>query len=75
MNCNICGCGTFTKETRRNKGEAGRVVRRRRECPSCGHRFSTKEVYAEDLKVLVQESQRVRQEYQALAYKLERGEL
>ena len=40
MNCSRCDSPTKTLETRRVPDGA---VRRRRECPSCGHRFTTYE--------------------------------
>ena len=40
MNCSRCESPTKTLETR---GVPDGAVRRRRECPSCGHRFTTYE--------------------------------
>ena len=41
MNCPRCDHPTSILETR--KAEAGAALRRRRECASCGHRFTTYE--------------------------------
>ena len=41
VNCPRCDASTRTLETRR--APEGDAVRRRRECPSCGHRFTTYE--------------------------------
>jgi transcriptional repressor NrdR len=41
VNCPRCDSPTGILETR--KAEAGAVLRRRRECSSCGHRFTTYE--------------------------------
>lgn len=63
MNCPSCGTDTYTKETRRPSGQ--RFTRRRRECPSCGERFTTKEIPAQDLKIILKEVQRLRKAYEA----------
>jgi transcriptional repressor NrdR len=41
VNCPRCDSSTTTLETR--KAEGGAALRRRRECPACGHRFTTYE--------------------------------
>ena len=41
VNCPRCESPTTTLETR--KADAGAALRRRRECSSCGHRFTTYE--------------------------------
>jgi transcriptional repressor NrdR len=41
VNCPRCDSPTSTLETR--KSEGGAALRRRRECTSCGHRFTTYE--------------------------------
>lgn len=41
MNCPLCGADTKVIDTRSDGAE----VRRRRECKSCGHRFTTYEVH------------------------------
>jgi transcriptional repressor NrdR len=41
MNCPRCDSATSILETR--KAEGGSALRRRRECSSCGHRFTTYE--------------------------------
>jgi len=41
VNCPRCDSPTSTLETR--KAEGGAALRRRRECSSCGHRFTTYE--------------------------------
>jgi transcriptional repressor NrdR len=41
MNCSRCDSATSILETR--KAEGGSALRRRRECSSCGHRFTTYE--------------------------------
>ncbi len=41
MNCPDCKAGTRVIETR--GADAGAALRRRRECPECGHRFTTYE--------------------------------
>ena len=65
MNCPNCGTDTYTKETRRPANM--RYTRRRRSCPSCGCRFTTKEIPAEEFKILMQEIKRLRKAYQATA--------
>ena len=41
MTCPSCECSTRVLESR--QAEAGAAIRRRRECPTCGHRFTTYE--------------------------------
>lgn len=45
MTCPQCGRESAVRETR--AVERGIVVRRRRECTHCGHRFNTFEIYEE----------------------------
>ena len=58
MRCPKCGCGddkVFDSRAARD----GSTVRRRRECLSCGHRFSTLEsVVPEDMKVVKRNGER-----------------
>ena len=52
MRCPKCGCGD-DKVIDSRAARDGSTVRRRRECLSCGHRFSTLEsVVPEDMKVI-----------------------
>ena len=56
MNCSRCDSQTKTLETRRVPDGA---VRRRRECPSCGHRFTTYErAVPEALEVVKRDGRR-----------------
>ena len=56
MNCSRCESPTKTLETRRVPDGA---VRRRRECPSCGHRFTTYErAVPEALEVVKRDGRR-----------------
>ena len=56
MNCSRCDSPTKTLETRRVPDGA---VRRRRECPSCGHRFTTYErAVPEALEVVKRDGRR-----------------
>ena len=56
MNCPRCDSPTKTLETRRVPDGA---VRRRRECPSCGHRFTTYErAVPEALEVIKRDGRR-----------------
>ena len=56
MNCSHCDSPTKTLETRRVPDGA---VRRRRECPSCGHRFTTYErAVPEALEVVKRDGRR-----------------
>lgn len=58
MRCNKCQHpDTRVIDTRADKKNA--VIKRRRECPQCGHRLSTlEEVYREDLVVIKQDGRR-----------------
>jgi len=57
MNCPRCDASTRTLETRRTP--EGDAVRRRRECPSCGHRFTTYErAVPESLQVVKRDGHR-----------------
>ncbi len=47
MNCLTCGNPTYVKNTR---GKSKQRLMRRRECTSCGKRFTTYEVREEELK-------------------------
>lgn len=51
MNCPKCESKTEVLETR--KTVYYDAVKRRRECPSCGHRFTTKECSQEKFKELL----------------------
>lgn len=56
MNCPRCDSSTRTLETRRVPDGA---IRRRRECPGCGHRFTTYErAVPEALEVVKRDGQR-----------------
>ena len=50
MKCPICGDKTGTKSGADGKG----YRRRRRECNTCGQRFSTREIAVEDLEAFAQ---------------------
>jgi transcriptional repressor NrdR len=57
VNCPHCDSPTAILETR--KAEGGAVLRRRRECSSCGHRFTTYErAVPETLEVLKRDGSR-----------------
>ena len=45
MKCIYCGAKTMTIDSR---DDTDGPIRRRRECPVCGKRFSTKEILADD---------------------------
>jgi transcriptional repressor NrdR len=47
MNCPRCSKKTDVLETRKSK--YNEFTKRRRECPTCGHRFTTKELFQEDV--------------------------
>ena len=49
MDCPLCEAASRVLESR--SAEAGAAIRRRRECPSCGHRFTTYERYEQSLFV------------------------
>ncbi len=51
MNCHRCDASTKTLETR--QAEGGAALRRRRECPECGHRFTTYERAVPDRVVVI----------------------
>lgn len=58
MRCPKCGC-TDDKVIDSRAARDGSTVRRRRECISCGHRFSTLEsVVPEDMKVIKRNGER-----------------
>ena len=58
MRCPKCGCTDDTVIDSRVARDGG-TVRRRRECLSCGHRFSTLEsVVPEDMKVIKRNGER-----------------
>ena len=58
MRCPKCGCGD-DKVIDSRAARDGSTVRRRRECLSCGHRFSTLEsVVPEDMKVVKRNGER-----------------
>jgi transcriptional repressor NrdR len=57
VNCPHCSSPTAILETR--KAEAGAALRRRRECSSCGHRFTTYErAVPETLQVIKRDGHR-----------------
>jgi transcriptional repressor NrdR len=57
VNCPRCDSPTSILETR--KAEAGAALRRRRECSSCGHRFTTYErAVPETLEVIKRDGHR-----------------
>jgi transcriptional repressor NrdR len=57
VNCPRCESPTATLETR--KADAGAAMRRRRECSSCGHRFTTYErAVPETLEVIKRDGHR-----------------
>ncbi|MGA9633991.1 MAG: ATP cone domain-containing protein [Solirubrobacterales bacterium] len=57
MNCPRCDSPTTILETR--KAEGGAALRRRRECSSCGHRFTTYErAVPESLQVIKRDGHR-----------------
>ena len=57
MNCPRCESSTSILETR--KAEGGAALRRRRECASCGHRFTTYErAVPETLEVIKRDGHR-----------------
>ena len=57
MNCPRCDSPTAILETR--KAESGAALRRRRECSSCGHRFTTYErAIPETLQVIKRDGRR-----------------
>lgn len=57
VNCPRCDASTRTLETRR--APEGDAVRRRRECPACGHRFTTFErAVPESLQVVKRDGHR-----------------
>jgi transcriptional repressor NrdR len=57
VNCPRCESPTTTLETR--KADAGAALRRRRECSSCGHRFTTYErAVPETLEVIKRDGKR-----------------
>jgi len=60
MNCPICGTNSFCKETR----HVEKHIRRRRECPACGTRFTTREYFQEDLAVIAEETKMLRDFYE-----------
>ena len=49
MDCPLCEAASRVLESR--SSEAGAAIRRRRECSSCGHRFTTYERYEQSLYV------------------------
>ena len=61
MNCPICGTNSYVKESR----HVEKSIRRRRECPSCGARFTTREYFQEDLAAVAEETQMLRDYYEA----------
>jgi transcriptional repressor NrdR len=56
VHCPICEANTKVLESRR--AEEGASVRRRRQCPSCGHRFTTYERYEKALFVRKRDGER-----------------
>lgn len=63
MKCLYCGCED-SKVIDSRSADEGRTIRRRRECISCGKRFTTYETI-EDTPVLVVKSSGLRQAYDA----------
>ena len=63
MKCLYCGCEDSKVSDSRSADE-GRTIRRRRECISCGRRFTTYETI-EDTPVLVVKSSGLRQAFDA----------
>lgn len=65
MNCPRChshrGQVTDSRED-----DVNHTIRRRRRCPSCGHRWTTYEVTAEDQAMLLERDRRVRTAVDAL---------
>ena len=61
MKCMFCGCED-SKVIDSRSADEGRTIRRRRECISCGKRFTTYETI-EDTPVLVIKSSGNRQAY------------
>lgn len=61
MKCKFCGC-LDTKVIDSRENEEGTSVKRRRECPNCGRRFTTFEEY-ETIPVLVIKSDGSRQPF------------
>ena len=63
MNCLYCGCED-SKVIDSRSADEGRTIRRRRECISCGRRFTTYETI-EDTPVLVVKTSGLRQAFDA----------
>ncbi len=63
MKCMFCGCED-SKVIDSRSADEGRTIRRRRECVSCGKRFTTYETI-EDTPVLVVKSSGLRQAFDA----------
>ena len=63
MKCLYCGCED-SKVIDSRSADGGRTIRRRRECISCGRRFTTYETI-EDTPVLVVKSSGLRQAFDA----------
>ena len=61
MNCPICTTNTYCKETR----QVEKYTRRRRHCPTCGIRFTTREYFQEDLAIIAEETKMLRDFYEA----------
>jgi transcriptional regulator NrdR family protein len=61
MNCPSCGTNSYCKETR----QVEKYTRRRRECPTCGDRFTTREYFQEDLAIIAEETKMLREFYEA----------
>ena len=72
MNCPVCNTNSYVKESRKIE----KSIRRRRECPSCGTRFTTREYSQEDLRIIAEETKILRDFYEAhqgSRPKIERG--
>ncbi|MGH2448832.1 MAG: transcriptional regulator NrdR [Chloroflexota bacterium] len=57
MKCPFCGFGD-SRVVDSREAEAGESIRRRRECPDCGQRFSTYERLALNLQVIKRDGRR-----------------
>ena len=67
MKCPFCGCNDTQVKDSRNADD-DTAVRRRRECPECGHRFTTFEhVQLRDLMVVKKNGERVMFDREKLA--------
>lgn len=59
--CRVCGGKTEVIDSRDTEYHGCRALRRRRECPGCGRRFTTYEIGAEDLTQVFADRERLRQ--------------